>query len=86
MRPYAQKVAYAFLRKELTDNLPRKFKIAFDGCAAAIAWPAAINDVGLHAVIRDGRRGFRMTVGGGLGPLPSEAQLLDEFRSRKSAW
>ena len=39
----------------------------------------AINDVGLHAVIRDGKRGFRMTVGGGLGPMPSEAQLLDEF-------
>ena len=26
-------VAYAFLRKELTGDLPRKFKIAFDGCA-----------------------------------------------------
>src|SRR5262252_8004164 len=33
VRPYAQRVAYAFLRKDLTGNLPRKFKIAFDGCA-----------------------------------------------------
>ena len=33
VRPYAQRVAYAFLRKELTQSLPRKFKIAFDGCA-----------------------------------------------------
>src|SRR5579872_1870895 len=49
--PYARKVAYAFLRKELTDNLPRKFKIAFDGCRKdCIA--AAINDIGLHALIR----------------------------------
>ena len=39
----------------------------------------AINDVGLRAVIRDGKRGFRMVIGGGLGPLPVEAQLLDEF-------
>ena len=39
----------------------------------------AINDIGLRAVIRDGQRGFRMVVGGGLGPLPMEAQLLDEF-------
>ena len=78
VRPYAQKVAYAFLRKQLTDNLPRKFKIAFDGCPTDCV-AAAINDVGLHAVVCDGRRGFRMTVGGGLGPLPSEAQLLDEF-------
>ena len=39
----------------------------------------AIHDIGLRAVIRDGRRGFRMVVGGGLGPLPVEAHLLDEF-------
>jgi sulfite reductase beta subunit-like hemoprotein len=78
VRPYARKVAYAFLRKQLTDNLPRKFKIAFDGCAHD-CMASAINDVGLHALVRDGKRGFRMTVGGGLGPLPVEAQLLDEF-------
>jgi len=78
VRPYAQKVAYAFLRKQLTDNLPRKFKIAFDGCAHD-CMASAIHDVGLHALVCDGKRGFRMTVGGGLGPLPVEAQLLDEF-------
>ena len=32
VHPYAQKVAFAFLHKELTDSLPRKFKIAFSGC------------------------------------------------------
>src|SRR5579872_4808495 len=79
VRPYAQRVAYAFLRKDLTGNLPRKFKIAFDGCAGNDCIQSAINDIGLRAVIRDGRRGFRMTVGGGLGPLPTESQLLDEF-------
>ncbi len=30
-------------------------------------------------LIRDGKRGFRIVVGGGLGPLPVEARLLDEF-------
>ena len=79
VRPYAQRLAYAFLRKDLTGNLPRKFKIAFDGCASRDCMQGAINDVGLRAVIRDGRRGFRMVIGGGLGPLPTEAQLLDEF-------
>src|SRR5271157_1207202 len=79
VRPYAQKVAYAFLRKDLTGNLPRKFKIAFDGCAGQDCIVSAINDIGLRAVVRDGRRGFRMVIGGGLGPLPTEAQLLDEF-------
>ena len=82
VRPYAQKVAYAFLRKQLTDNLPRKFKIAFDGCKHGCV-AGAINDIGLQALVREEngvtKRGFRMVVGGGLGPLPSEAQLLDEF-------
>jgi sulfite reductase beta subunit-like hemoprotein len=79
VRPYARKVAYAFLRQDLTGNLPRKFKIAFDGCAGQDCIAGAINDIGLRAVVRDGRRGFRMVIGGGLGPLPTEAQLLDEF-------
>jgi sulfite reductase beta subunit-like hemoprotein len=79
VRPYAQRVAYALLRKELTSNLPRKFKIAFDGCAGSDCIAGAINDIGLRAVIRDGKRGFRMLVAGGLGPLPTEAQLLEEF-------
>ena len=78
MHPYAQKVAFAFLHKELTDSLPRKFKIAFSGCKED-CMVGAIHDVGLRAVIRDGQRGFRMVVGGGLGPLPVEAHLLDEF-------
>src|SRR4051812_48869045 len=79
VRPYAQRVAYAFLRKELTQSMPRKFKIAFDGCAGQDCMQVAIHDVGLRAVIRDGQRGFRMVIAGGLGPLPVEAQLLDEF-------
>ncbi len=79
VRPYAQRVAYALLRKDLTGNLPRKFKIAFDGCAGHDCVQGAINDIGLRAQIRDGKRGFRMMIGGGLGPLPTEAQLLEEF-------
>lgn len=78
VQPYARRLAFAFLHKDLTDNLPRKFKVAFSGCPEdCIA--SSINDVGLRAVIRDGVRGFRMTVGGGLGPLPTESRLLDEF-------
>ncbi len=78
VRPYARQAAFAFLHKELTDNMPRKFKIAFSGCPDD-CMVGSIHDVGLRAVIRDGQRGFRMVVGGGLGPLPNEAQLLDEF-------
>src|SRR5260370_25102305 len=68
VQPYARRLAFSFLHKELTDNLPRKFKVAFSGCPDD-CMATAINDVGLRAVIRDGVRGFRMTVAGGLGPL-----------------
>jgi len=78
VQPYARRLAFAFLHKEMTDNLPRKFKIAFTGCPED-CMATAINDVGLRAVIRDGVEGFRMTVAGGLGPLPTEARLLHEF-------
>jgi sulfite reductase beta subunit-like hemoprotein len=78
VQPYARRLAFAFLHKELTDSLPRKFKVAFSGCPEdCIA--TAINDVGLRAIIRDGVPGFSMTVAGGLGPLPVEAKLLHEF-------
>lgn len=78
VRPYARRTAFAFLHNPLTDSLPRKFKIAFSGCKDDCV-EAAINDVGLRALIRDGRRGFRMSIGGGLGPLPNEARLLHDF-------
>jgi sulfite reductase beta subunit-like hemoprotein len=82
VRPYARRVAFAFLRKELTDSLPRKFKIALSGCPDDCI-KTAIHDIGLLAAVREEggrtRRGFRMVVGGGLGPLPQEARLLDEF-------
>ena len=78
VQPYARRLAFAFLHKELTDSLPRKFKVAFSGCPED-CMGTAINDVGLRAVIRDGVRGFSMTVAGGLGPLPTEAKLLHEF-------
>ena len=81
--PYTRTVAFAFMRKALTDSMPRKFKISFDGGSIhdphSDAMLGGIHDVGLLARIEDGRKGFRVVVGGGLGPLPVEAQVLDEF-------
>ena len=46
--PTRGELAFAFLHKELTDSLPRKFKVAFSGCPEdCMATP--INDVGLRA-------------------------------------
>ncbi len=79
VQPYVRKVALAFLHNPLTDSMPRKFKIAFFGGGERDDMALAIHDLGLTAVIRDGQRGFRTVLGGGLGPLPNEAVLLDEF-------
>jgi sulfite reductase beta subunit-like hemoprotein len=78
VRYYAQRTAYAFIRQPLTQSMPRKFKITFCGCGKDCTI-GAMNDIGLRAVIKDGKRGFRMVIAGGLGPLPTEAALLHEF-------
>jgi sulfite reductase beta subunit-like hemoprotein len=78
VQPYAARLAFAFLHKELTDSLPRKFKVAFSGGEEDTV-ATRINDVGLRAVVKDGVNGFRMTVAGGLGPLPVECKVLHEF-------
>lgn len=78
--PYALATTRFFLRHPEFHELPRKFKIAFSGCEddgnCAVA---AIHDVGLIARVRDGKRGFKVVVGGGLGSLPTEAATLSEF-------
>lgn len=80
--PYALAVSGYFLRHPLVQNLPRKFKIAFSGCEKDCAL-AGINDIGLVAVSREDAaangKGFRMMVGGGLGPTPEVAHPLQEF-------
>ncbi len=82
VRPYARLAAFAFLHKELTDALPRKFKISFSAYAND-PMVGGMHDAGLTAIVRneDGveKRGFRVVIGGGLGPLPREAHVLDEF-------
>jgi sulfite reductase (ferredoxin) len=76
--PYAHAVAGFFLRHPLTQNMPRKFKIAFSGCATDCAH-TGIHDIGLTPAVKDGRHGFRMVVGGGLGSAPRVAHLFEDF-------
>ncbi len=67
-----------FLRNPLNQQLPRKFKISFSGCEADCA-QGMIHDVGVVAVRREERFGFRVLAGGGLGHKPHEAILVEEF-------
>ena len=79
--PYAEALTRHLLRHPLSSKLPRKFKIAFEGCAEDHAL-AAINDIGLRARVHvngSARRGFRVTLGGGTSILPTSGHLLFEF-------
>ncbi|MCS6869707.1 MAG: nitrite/sulfite reductase [Thermus sp.] len=76
--PYAEQAYRYFLRHPVGQNLPRKFKIAFEGCASDHA-RTPIHDIGVVAAREGGKRGFRIYVGGGLGAAPMSAELLEPF-------
>ncbi|RTH00691.1 ferredoxin--nitrite reductase [Thermus scotoductus] len=76
--PYAEATYRYFLRHPVGQNLPRKFKIAFEGCATDHA-RTPIHDIGAVAAVEGGKRGFRLYVGGGLGAAPMSAELLEPF-------
>jgi sulfite reductase (NADPH) hemoprotein beta-component len=77
--PYAEGLTRYLLRHKLSSTLPRKFKIAFEGCAEDhIA--TAINDLGFRArVAADGTRGFRITAGGGTAIMCKSAGVIHDF-------
>jgi sulfite reductase (ferredoxin) len=81
--PYAKATAYFLLGHPDTQDFGRKFKIAFSGCEANACALARMHDIGAIAKVRevDGKpkRGFAIYVGGGLGPVPQQAKLFDEF-------
>jgi sulfite reductase beta subunit-like hemoprotein len=80
--PYAEATARFLLRNPMNQNLPRKFKISFSGCQDHCGL-APIQDIGAVAAVRGengaSRPGFRLYVGGGLGPSPQVAQPLEDF-------
>jgi len=82
LSPYSLAVTNFFLRNPVCQALPRKFKISFSGCAHDCAM-APIHDIGAVATTHNenGRLayGFKLYVGGGLGPFPMAAQPLEHF-------
>jgi len=78
--PYAEALTRYLLRHPLSSTLPRKFKIAFDGCPDDHVG-VAINDLGFRAVVSpDGQgRGFRVTAGGGTAIMTTSGTLLHAF-------
>ena len=77
-RPIAE-----LLRQWSTDHpefqfLPRKFKIAVTGSATDRA-VTRTHDIGLRMITQDGRSGFEVIVGGGLGRTPMIGKILRNF-------
>ncbi|MGH8750239.1 MAG: nitrite/sulfite reductase [Burkholderiales bacterium] len=71
-----------FLRNPLNQQMPRKFKISFSGCEADCA-QGMLHCMGIVAVKKDGRFGFKVLAGGGLGHKPHEAIVVEEFIEEK---
>jgi len=80
--PYAEALTRHFLRHPLASSLPRKFKIALEGCAEDHV-ATAIQDLGLRARVRTGprgaERGFAVTVAGGTSSLCTNGAALFDF-------
>jgi sulfite reductase beta subunit-like hemoprotein len=85
--PYAQALGARLLRHPLGQRLPRKFKIAFEGCRGADHAGLPFQDMGVRAVVSpEGRPGFRIHVAGGLGALPQAGLPLEPFTPVRRLW
>jgi sulfite reductase (ferredoxin) len=76
--PYAAALSARLSRSARFNGLPRKFKIGFAGPSQELA-QAWFNDLGFVPRLADGRRGFRVLGGGGLGASPQSAAELEDF-------
>jgi sulfite reductase (ferredoxin) len=81
--PYAHALTFFLLGHDDTQDFGRKFKVAFSGCKAEACGVTNFHDLGAIARTRvvDGetKRGFELVIGGGLGAVPQNALVFDEF-------
>ena len=81
--PYAKALSKFLLGHPDCQNFGRKFKPAFSGCRQHACGLTSMHDLGAIAVTRQEKggevRGFELYVGGGLGAVPYQAKLFDEF-------
>jgi sulfite reductase (ferredoxin) len=76
---YAKALTYFLLGHPDTQDFGRKFKPAFSGCEDEACGLVNMHDFGAVAQVRDGKRGFKIFVGGGLGAVPYQAKVFAEF-------
>ncbi|WP_246615253.1 nitrite/sulfite reductase [Clostridium thailandense] len=76
--PYVKIVTNHLISDPTNMNLPRKFKVAFSNSAEDTG-NATISDLGFIAKIVDGKKGFEVYGGGGLGGSARAALKLSDF-------
>lgn len=79
---HLQGAARHFIRNPLNQQLPRKLKISMSGCETDCA-QGMLLDLGVVAINDNGRFGFKLLAGGGLGHKPHEAIVVDPFVEEK---
>ncbi|MFN8353376.1 MAG: nitrite reductase [Spirosomataceae bacterium] len=76
--PHADAIFRYFLRNPICQEMGRKFKISFSNTDEDTAL-SYMHDLGFIPKIQDGKRGFKVMVGGSLGAQPMLAQVAFEF-------
>ncbi|MDF2633661.1 MAG: Ferredoxin--nitrite reductase [Pelosinus sp.] len=76
--PYMKEVSNYMMTDPTNLNLPRKYKIAFSNSLEDTA-NATVADIGFIAKIVDGKRGFEVYGGGGLGGSAKISLKLEDF-------
>lgn len=76
--PYAHALFTYFLRNPISQEMGRKFKVSFSASDADTGL-SYMHDLGFIAKIKNGIRGFKVMLGGGLGSQPRHADVLFEF-------
>jgi sulfite reductase (ferredoxin) len=76
--PHAYETFRYFLRNPVCQEMGRKFKISFSSSEDDTAF-SFIHDLGYIPKVVDGKRGFKVMIGGGLGANPYLALTAYEF-------
>jgi len=76
--PYAQAVFEYFLRNPIGQEMGRKFKVSFSASDADTGL-SYMHDLGFIAKEKNGERGFKVMLAGGLGSQPRHADELYSF-------
>ncbi|MEM8486943.1 MAG: nitrite/sulfite reductase [Bacteroidota bacterium] len=81
--PYAESLTAFLLGHDDAQDFGRKLKVAFSGCEQEACGLVMMHDLGFIAKQQqvDGAtiNGFKVVVGGGLGAVPHQAKVLDDF-------